>query len=94
MLNIGLSSPISFQNPVPSPTNRVVSFPLRWKLFSSSGMKKYHSLFSPDEDGAVISTDIQKTTYILGSRLGNATALNTCWESFAALMVLPDSNLD
>ena len=33
-------------------------------------------------------------TKILGSRLGNAAVLNTCWESFAALVVLPGSNLD
>lgn len=33
-------------------------------------------------------------TKVFGSRLKNATALNSCWESFAAPMVLLDSNLN
>ena len=31
---------------------------------------------------------------VLGSRLENASALNTCWKSFTTLIVLPDSNLN
>lgn len=33
-------------------------------------------------------------TKVLGLRFKNAVALNTCWERFAALVILPGLNLN
>ena len=41
-----------------------------------------------------LTWDCSNLTKVFGSTHGNAVALNTCWESFAALMVLLDLNLD